>query len=210
MNRYLLPTLLFLFLLSALPAEATRLMGLYVIDESTLMLHLRDGEVRYRDDGTGGSAYLGHSFVEGDDTLLSFGQRLRTDRAQTASGWRITSDDDRKYGRQRPTAVWRKSKPMNTNHDLRSELDHWLFLCLPKPMTQGRTYTVNLPRGTGSDRGSVSVRFDVWNTVSEALHVNIIGYSPREALHAADLYQWMGGSGLSHLSTHKALPQALP
>ncbi len=195
MNRYLLPTLLFLFLLSALPAEATRLMGLYVIDESTLMLHLRDGEVRYRDDGTGRSAYLGHYFVEGDDTLLSFGQRLRTDRAQTASGWRITSNDDRQYGRQRPTAVWRKSKPMNTNHDLRSELDHWLFLCLPKPMTQGHTYTVSLPRGTGSDRGSASVRFDVWNTVSEALHVNIIGYSPREALHAADLYQWMGDGG---------------
>ncbi len=210
MNRYLLPTLLFLFLLSALPAEATRVMGLYVIDESTLMLHLRDGEVRYRDDGTGRSAYLGHYFVEGDDTLLSFGQRLRTDRAQTASGWRITSSDDKRYGRQRPTAVWRKSKPMNTNHELKSELDHWLFLRLPKPMNQGRSYTVTLPRNIGADTRIATVRFDAWNSVSEALHVNIIGYSPREALHAADLYQWMGGSGLSHLSTHKALPQALP
>ncbi len=45
MKRYLLPTLLFLFLLSALPLSATRVMGLDVIDESTLMLHLRDGEV---------------------------------------------------------------------------------------------------------------------------------------------------------------------
>ena len=57
MNRYLLATLLFLFLLSTLPAEATRVMGLYVIDESTLMLHLRDGEVRYRDDGTGAAPH---------------------------------------------------------------------------------------------------------------------------------------------------------
>ena len=36
MNCYLLPTLLFLFLLSALPAEATRVMELHIIDESTL------------------------------------------------------------------------------------------------------------------------------------------------------------------------------
>ena len=195
MKRYLLPTLLFLFLLSALPLSATRVMGLHIIDESTLMLHLRDGEVHYRDDGTGGSAYLGHSFAEGDDTLFTFGQRLLTDRAQVASGWRITSSDDKRYGRQRPTAVWRKSKPMNTNHELKSELDHWLFLRLPKPMSQGRSYTVTLPRNIGADARTATVRFDVWNSVSEALHVNIIGYAPTEALHAADLYQWMGDGG---------------
>ena len=188
----------FLLLLLSLPcasSRATKLMGLHVIDNSYLMLHFRDGEVRYRDDGTGRSAYLGHYFVEGDDTLLTFGQRLLTDRAQRASGWNITSSDDNGYGRQRPTAVWRKSKPMNTNHDLKSELDHWLFLRLPKPMRQGCTYTVSIPKDIGADQSTASVTFDVWTTPSEALHVNLIGYAPSEEVHAADLYQWMGDGG---------------
>ena len=194
MNMKITFALLFL-VVWAMPVRATKLMGLHVIDKDYLMLHFRDGEVHYRDDGTGRSAYLGHYFVAGDDTLLTFGQRLVTDRAQEASRWRITSDDDNSYGRQRPVAVWRKSKPMNTNHDLDSELDHWIFLQLPKPMKQGQTYTVSIPRGIGSDQTSARVRFDVWNTPSEAVHVNIVGYTPSEALHAADLYQWMGDGG---------------
>ena len=47
-------------------ADASKLMGINAIDKDYLMLHFRDGEVRYRDDGTGKSAYLGHSFAAGD------------------------------------------------------------------------------------------------------------------------------------------------
>ena len=54
--------------------SATKFLELKVIDKDYLMVHFRDGEVRYRDDGTGPSAYLGHSFAEGDDTLLVVGQ----------------------------------------------------------------------------------------------------------------------------------------
>ena len=184
-----------LLLLSTLPVEATKLLSLNVIDKGYLMIHFRDGEVRYRDDGTGPSAYLGHSFVEGDDTLLVFGERLKTETAQQAALWQITSTDDISFGTVTPLNVWRKTKPMNTDHTLTSELDHWLFLQLPKPMRQGCSYTVCIPEGIGSDQPSASIRFDVWNTPSEAVHVNIIGYSPAEAIHAADLYQWMGDGG---------------
>ena len=69
-------------LMTVAPAAATKVLGLKVIDNNYLMVHFRDGEVHYRDDGTGPSAYLGHSFSEGDDTLLVFGERLMTDRAQ--------------------------------------------------------------------------------------------------------------------------------
>ena len=124
----------FSFLWAALallcPAEttATKLMSLSVVDQDYLVLHLRDGEVHYRDNGTGPSAYLGHSFAEGDDTLVVFGQRLNTEAAQQTALWMVSSADDRSFGRQQPTAVWRKSKPMNTDHTLSSELDHWLYL----------------------------------------------------------------------------------
>ena len=80
MKRILCNQTLILLLITLItsPINATKFMGLKVIDKDYLMLHFRDGEVRYRDDGTGPSAYLGHTFVEGDDTLLVFGERLNT------------------------------------------------------------------------------------------------------------------------------------
>ena len=181
--------------LAALPVKATKVLGLKVIDKNYLMVHFRDGEVHYRDSGTGTSAYLGHSFSEGDDTLLVFGERLKAEEAQRASLWRVSSPDDKTFTTVQPVHVWRKSKPMNTDHTLTSEVDHWLFLQLDHPMKQGHNYTVDIPDGIGADQRQTTVRFDVWNTPSEAVHVNIIGYSPAEQTHAADLYQWLGDGG---------------
>ncbi|MBR6841037.1 MAG: glycoside hydrolase family 9 protein [Prevotella sp.] len=182
-------------LMATIPAAATKVLGLRVIDKNYLMVHFRDGEVHYRDNGTGPSAFLGHSFAEGDDTLLVFGERMKTAQAQQAALWTISSADDKTFGSVKPLKVWRKSKPMNTDHTLTSEVDHWLFLELPSAMKQGCTYAVDIPQGIGADLSSVSVRFDIWNTQSEAVHVNIIGYSPAEQTHAADLYQWLGDGG---------------
>ena len=194
-RKFFKTVFLFALLMTAAPVSATKVLGIRVIDKNYLMVHFRDGEVRYRDDGTGPSAYLGHSFSEGDDTLLVFGERLKADRAQQTALWRITSADDKAFGNVRPQHVWRKSKPMNTDHTLTSELDHWLFLQLPKAMKQGCTYTVSIPKGIGADETSLSICFDIWNAQSEAVHVNIIGYVPSEQIHAADLYQWLGDGG---------------
>lgn len=67
--------------------DATKLMGIKTIDKDYIMVHFRDGEVRYRDDATGPSAYLGHSFAEGDDTLFVFGSRLDPEAAGIPAGW---------------------------------------------------------------------------------------------------------------------------
>ena len=184
-------------LLLALPVSsmASRFIGIKVIDKDYLMLQFRDGEVHYRDNGTGESAFRGHTFVEGDDTLLVFGERLKAAEAQQPEAWLVSSPDDKSFAETRPLAVWRKSKPMNIDHTLTSELDHWLFLRLPRSMRQGCTYEVSIPSDIGVETGRASVCFDVWNCMSEAVHVNIIGYSPDEAVHAADLYQWLGDGG---------------
>lgn len=175
--------------------NATKLLGVKTIDKDYIMVHFRDGEVRYRDDATGPSAYLGHTFVEGDDTLFVFGQRLDAAVAGNAAKWVITSKDDRAFGTRSAVAAWRKSKPMNTDNTLTSELDHWIFLQLPKSMKQGCTYTVSIPEGIGADASVADVNFDIWSSVSEAVHVNIIGYSPEEETKAADLYLWLGDGG---------------
>ena len=175
--------------------NATRLIGIKTIDKDYIMVHFRDGEVRYRDDATGPSAYLGHTFVEGDDTLFVFGQRLDPEVAGNAENWIISSKDDKGFGFRSAVAAWRKSKPMNTDNTLTSELDHWIFLQLPKSMKQGFTYTVSIPEAIGSDKTEAEVTFDIWSSVSEAVHVNIIGYSPEEDTKAADLYLWLGDGG---------------
>ena len=195
MKRLLTFAVVLAALASAQMLHATRLVGVKTIDKDYIMVHFRDGEVRYRDDATGPSAYLGHTFVEGDDTLFVFGQRLSPEIAADPAGWVISSKDDQTFGTRNAVAAWRKSKPMNTDNTLTSELDHWIFLKLPKSMKQGCTYTVCIPEGLGSDVPQSSVTFDVWTSQSEAVHVNIIGYSPKEAVKAADLYLWLGDGG---------------
>ena len=195
-RRNLLLTVLFsVAILFPTNMGATKFIELKIIDKDYLMLHFRDGEVRYRDDGTGPSAYLGHSFAEGDDTLIVFGRRLDPEIACTAAGWTISSSDDRSYGKQFALAAYRKSKPMNTDHTLTSELDHWIFLQLPRSMKQGCSYTVEFPAGLTSDIMSSGVKFDIWESQSEAVHVNILGYTLKEQLKAADLYLWLGDGG---------------
>ena len=176
-------------------ANATKLLEVKVVDKDYLMVHFRDGEVHYRDDGTGPSAYQGHAFAAGDDTLLTFFPRLDVLAASDASSWTISSSDDKSCKALKPIAAWRKSKPMNIDHTFAAELDHWIFLQLPQSMKQGCTYTVTVPKSAGSDKASGSVKFDIWSSQSEAVHVNIMGYSPSETVMPADLYLWLGDGG---------------
>ena len=149
-----------MLLLTAPSAMATKFLGIHIIDKDYLMVHFRDGEVHYRDNGTGPSAYLGHSFAEGDDTLLVFGERLKVGEAQQAALWRVSSADDKAFAAAQPVNIWRKSKPMNTDNTLSSELDHWLFIQLPQSMRQGCSYTVSIPDGIGADQTTATIRFD--------------------------------------------------
>lgn len=174
---------------------ATKYLGAKTLDKDYIMLTFRDGEVRYRDNGTGPSAFLGHSFAEGDDTLKVFGTRLITERAVNPELWKVTSTDDKAFGSVSPVAVYRKAKPMNTDHTLTSEVDHTLFLKLLKSMRQGCSYKVSIPEGIGSDSKQGEVKYDIFSSPSEAVHVNIIGYKPTQEVNAADLYFWLGDGG---------------
>ena len=182
--------------------NATKLLEVKSIDKDYIMVHFRDGEVRYRDNGTGPSAYLGHSFAEGDDTLFVYGTRLDPEVAANAAAWSITSKDDKKFGKQKAAAVWRKAKPMNMDNTLAMELDHWIYIQLPKSMKQGCTYTLTLPEGIDVENRTAEVKFDIWNSMSEAVHVNIMGYTPQEEVKAADLYLWLGDGGQRDYSSY--------
>lgn len=182
-------------LLGATGASASKFLGAKTLDKDFIMLEFRDGEIHYRDNGTGPSAYLGHAFAPGDDTLKVFMPRLDSSRISDTSRWTVTSSDDKKFGTVTPEAVYRRAKPMHTDIQLNSELDHTLYLKLPKSMRQGCTYTIEMPEATGSDVRTAKVKFDINTSQSEAVHVNIVGYKPSSESNSADLYLWLGDGG---------------
>ena len=76
-----------------------------------------------------------------------------------------------------------------TGSDFRYEYtyQHWIFLRLPSPLQQGMSYTVTVSSATNATPISRSVTFDIYNSRSEAVHVNLVGYVAATDHKAADL-----------------------
>jgi hypothetical protein len=196
MSRLILLSSLFLLGLFS-SAFATKLVKVQVIDNQYIMVYFKDGMVVYRDDGTGPSAYTGHDYAEGDSELLAFGEELNVDIASLPESWTILSHDDQNYtsdGKQ-PVEVHRKAKVNNTDHDWKYKLDHWIFLKLPHPLKQEKSYQLLIDHETKTDVTNADFTRDIFNNLSEAVHVNMIGYTPKSPVKSADLYMWMGDGG---------------
>lgn len=183
--------------LATTPLIASQLVEARAVDEEILMVFFKDGEVFYRDDGTGPSAFEGHDFAEGDDRLVAYGDPLNVEAAQSPQSWTLTSADDDQYGStgKSPVEVYRKAKANNVDHSWNYKLDHTVFLKLPHKLQQGASYTLKIDPATGTDRTTTDLTFDIFTQVSEAVHVNIIGYMPDAPIKSADLYHWLGDGG---------------
>lgn len=176
------------------PKPSTKLVEVRPVDQEVVMVCFKDGEVRYRDDGTGPSAYQGHAFADGDDELISYGDGLRTTAAARPSSWTLRSDDDLDFGQEgvHPVQVHRRAKADNVDHAFNYKLDHTVYLVWPHALKQGKRYSLSIGAETGSDTLEVGFVHDIFSNVSEAVHVNIIGYLPTSPIKSADLYHWMG------------------
>ena len=168
------------------PLPAAKLVEVRPVDQQVLMVHIKDSEVRYRDDGTGSSAYDGHAWAQGDDELVVFGEALDVTAAAAASSWTLASVDDARYGPEgrTPAAVHRKAKVNGSTHDWQHALDHWIFLRLPEPLSPGTTYTLRIAPETRAD--------------TEAVLTELLGYDAERvaALRAAGVV-----AGAEHAST---------
>jgi endoglucanase len=185
-------------LLALLPAVAAgaQLVAFLPVDEQVLMLHARDGEVFFRDNGEGPSAFTGHDYAEGDDRLVRYGEPLAVEAATRPGSWRIVSSDDPRYAAgTAPEAVHRKAKVFHTTHEWDYALEHWIFLRLPHPMQPGARYTVKIDAATGLDQREATLHFQLEHARSEAIHVNLTGYRADSPVKAADLYLWLGDGG---------------
>lgn len=194
-HRLLLVALVFVV---AGSAHAADLVSVGVLDKDYLIVHISDGDVVHDEAGAG-------------ETILRYEPELDTTEAVDTDNWTITSSDDGTYGLSglNPSACYRKTKLSGhaemewIGGDYRYEYtyEHWIFLQLPSSLQQGAEYTLEIHADTNTDDTSETFTFDIYNSRSEAIHVNLVGYAPDATHKAADLYYWMGNGGARNYSS---------
>jgi hypothetical protein len=201
-------TALFISVLSLIiistDAFASKLVWLKVVDKDYIMVQFKDGDINFVDDGLGTLAFTGeHQTANNYRTL--YGTALNTTNAVATANWTIKSTTDANFGTtgQHPSNCYRKSK-MNGMGEMdwgsgdwiyQYTMEHTIYMQLPYPLTQGNTYTVEVNANTNSDTPSKTLNFDIFNSPSEAVHTNLVGYLNDDSVKAVDLYLWMGRSG---------------
>jgi len=190
-------------------AYATKFISASIVDKDHIMLYFKDGDVVFNEGSTIISGCALHTSCSDPkiNNLVPYGTAMNTDNAAVAGNWKISSTDDSDFGGGgiAPSNVYRKSKlcgmaqkSWNTtlgdfNFDWAYE--HTLFLKLPKSMGSGKSYTIHIPSDIHSDVTAETLTFDIFNSRSEAVKVNIVGYSTANSIKAADVYIWMGNGG---------------
>jgi len=169
-------------------AHAAKLVSVSVLDRDYVMVHVLDGEVAHE-----------------PEKVTRYTPELSTTAATLPSNWTVTSTADAGYtgaGRN-PTAISRKTKMsgqsqeawVGSDYTYEYTYQHWVYLKLPTSLQQGSAYTLGIAAATNLDQTSVPFTFDVYANPSEAVHVNLVGYTPDAAHKSADLYHWMGDGG---------------
>jgi hypothetical protein len=191
-------------------AFAAKLVWMKVLDKDYLQVYFQDGDACFMDTGTGSKAYTGDHYY-GWDSVVSYGSALNTTNAATMTNWVIKSTDDATYGTTglNPTNCYRKSKLngmsegewSGSDYVYSYTMEHNIYLKLPASLTQGKTYTIEINSNTNSDPNSKTITFDINNSPSEAVHVNLVGYLADSSVKAVDLFMWMGDGGARDYST---------
>ncbi len=203
--RLLVPCFALSLAMLCAPARGAKLIDVRTVDEEIVMVYWHDAEVEYKDTGTGPTAFHGGCDSAGE-VIHKFNPPLDTAAAVKADSYEVTSATDAQYAAAtHPVAVSRKTKVSGTDRawpDCNCTLEHTVYLKLPKKLQQGAKYTIKIAAGVNSDTASKDFTFDIFSSVSEAIHVNIIGYDPAiTAMKSGDLYMWLGDGGARDYSS---------
>lgn len=192
-------------------SQAAKLATVKVVDKETLLLFFLDGEVTFDENVSLPSAYTNDTPSLPKNKAVWFGEKLNTEETANAMSWTIVSSDDPNYGQEglKPVACYRKSKIhgmaemewKSNDYSYVCPLEHSIYLKLPKPLGKGKTYTIKVDKKTNADVASRDITFDIFNSPTEAIHVNLVGYLNDASIKSADLYQWMGDGGARDYSS---------
>jgi len=188
-------------ILIATDAFAAKFVVLKAIDKDYIMVFFKDGDVTFVDDGLGTYAFTGEHQTS-NNSRVNYGTALHTTNAVATANWTIKSTTDANFGTtgQHPTNCYRKSK-LNGMAEMDWSgsdfiydytMEHTIYLKLPYSLAQGNTYTLEVTANTNSDVLSRNLTFDIFNSPSEAIHVNLVGYLNDASIKAVDLFMWMG------------------
>ena len=212
MKFFYLKITLILMWSSMISVQATRLKSVQITDKETILLTFIDGDVFFRDDAKGSSAYQTHNDASENSTVW-YGNPMNVAAAASTANWRIRSNDDAAYGTAglSPQACYRKSKiyamgqyswnSSISDYHYDTPMQHQIYLKLPVPLKQKVTYTIVISSSTETDKISVNFTYDIHQSRSEAIHVNIVGYTPLNAVRSADVYEWMGNGSARDYSS---------
>ena len=172
---------------------ATEIQDVSPLNDQIIVLHLNEGHVVHHRLGQRRS----------DEKVVI--EPLNVDLACKPSTYQVICANDRFYKvGAHPVQVGRKSKGtdfawftdrwvngavVNDRPDHTKE--HWIYLRVPKKLVSGETYSVVSP-----DLGvSTKFTFKEAHSVSEAIHVNLLGYTPIGPAKFAYVYHWAGDLG---------------
>jgi hypothetical protein len=185
--------------------QASKLVEVKVVDKDYLQVFFKDGDVTFVDNGLGPTAFLNLGHDASNNNIVNYGTALNTANAVATANWKLTSSDDAAYGTagRAPASCYRKSKLngmyegnwVGSDFAYSHTMEHSIYLKLPGSMVQGKTYTLQINANTGTDSTSKTFTYDIFNSRSEAVHVNLVGYSTAPSIKAADLYCWLGDGG---------------
>src|SRR6516162_5359312 len=176
--------------------DGAKLVGVRTVDRQHLMIHWLDGEIAYRDDGRAPKAFEGGESIV--DRVIRYQPALNTTVAAKPESYTIVPRSaGASASPMKPSAVFRRTKVNGTNRDwpeAEYTLEHTIYLRLPRALESGQAYTATIAPATNSDKSRRDFTFDSFRSVSEALHVNLVGYHPG-APKSADLYMCLGDGG---------------
>ncbi len=159
------------------------------------------------DDGSGPTAFGGHSHEPCLNYVLHYGDSLNISAATNTQNWLIVSEDDENYDITGlpPVEIFRKSKlnghaEFEWSHGQNDYLynhtmEHFIYLQLPHSLKNGKSDTLQINPDKQTDITEYSFNYDIFHSVSDAIKVNLVGYTAGQGIKAADLYYWMGDGG---------------
>ncbi len=123
------------------------------------------------------------------------GQPLNEVALQEPAAYSISSKDDPAYARAvPPLKVDRKCKPNDLDVGGHYPMRHWLYLKLPHPLQEGKSYVIGLS-GVNTRQDQVSYTHDTRKAQTEAIHVTEVGYRPSDPFKRAYVSTWLGTGG---------------
>ncbi len=174
---------------------AATIVEVNIIHRQLIALHFDDGYVDY------------HGLGEPRSGETAIVDPLNLQLALQTGQYTLISSNDPNYATAKsPTDIGRKTKATNftwlcqgwngncVNTDPDHAEEHWIYLYLPTPLEDLKTYTLTWGN-LATNESSKTIVFFENQSRSEAVHVNLLGYHPSANQKFAYIYHWAGDKG---------------